>query len=662
MTIDTTPSPEPGTPVAQKLPVQTHLDAIKLAESMFGDGIKVISATYTGDPLSAGIFTDGDKLANGAVPSDQGVILSTGHARNYTNGTGDANQTASLTAQTKGVVGDPAITAIAGAATFDGAFLDAQFVPTGDTLTMRLVFASEEYLEWVNAGFNDAVGIWVNGEKIELALGDGDISIDNINDKSNANLFIDNAKGVLNTEMDGLTVVLTLKAPVIPGAVNSIRIGIADAGDRLYDSALLIVADSVQTALIAKDDIVAVATKGEADVDLLANDITTGRKDVAITHLNDVEAKVGQTITLPSGDSLRLNADGTVTVFASAVGGSVTFTYTITDDKGTADTAFVTVMPSPVDGTSGNDQMHVGFRDAEGNTIDGTDGLSDVILGNGGDDKVTAGDGDDDIFGGDGNDFVRAGNGADLIVGGAGNDVLDGEAGADTMEGGTGDDVYWVDDAGDVISEAGGGGYDKVMSHLSHSLDALFEELWLVEGSAATTGWGNAADNKIVGNKNANDLRGLDGADTLFGEGGDDVVSGGAGNDNLYAGAGRDLLDGGDGQDKLYGGTGGDTLSGGAGADSLIAGSEGDVLVGGTGNDLLVGGAGSDLFVFAAGSGKDAVKSFTLGLDHIDISAFASATLSISGTTALLRLDADTTVTFSGIADASGWTLDSLLA
>jgi len=650
-----------GAPVAQKLPIDTNLDARKLAEAMFGDGIKVISAKYFGDLLSAGIYKSGDKLAYGAVPSDEGVILSTGYAAYFTNSSGATNQTANLTAQTKGVIGDPDISAIAGTATYDGAFLDSQFVPTGDTLTMRLVFASEEYIEWVNSGYNDAVGIWVNGKKIELALGDGDISIDNINDKTNSNLFIDNAKGALNTEMDGLTVVLTLKAPVVPGEVNSIRIGIADAGDRLYDSALLIVADSLQTALIAKDDGLAVTTKGEAVVDLVANDVTTGRNDVRITHLNDVEAKVGQTITLPSGDSLRLNADGTVTVFASAVGTAVTFTYTIADDRGTADTAFVTVMPSPVDGTSGNDQMHVGFRDVDGNTVDGIDGLSEVIFGYGGDDKVTAGEGDDDIFGGDGNDFVRAGSGLDRIVGGAGNDVLDGEAGADTMEGGGGDDVYWIDDAGDVISEAGGDGLDKVMSKLSHTLSDPFEELWLVEGSAAIAGAGNASGNKIVGNANANVLQGLDGGDTLFGEGGNDLIVGGTGNDNLYAGAGRDTLDGGDGMDKLFGGSGGDSLVGGLGADSLTAGLDGDWLIGGQGNDLLSGGAGADIFVFAPGSGRDTVKSFTLGVDHVDLGSFVGAVLTVTGTTAVLRLGAETSVTFSGISNAADWSLENLL-
>ena len=65
------------------------------------------------------------------------------------------------------------------------------------------------------------MGLWVNGQKAHLTVGDGDISINNINPKSNGNLYVDNAKDQFNTKMDGFTVTLTLKAPVKAGSIKA---------------------------------------------------------------------------------------------------------------------------------------------------------------------------------------------------------------------------------------------------------------------------------------------------------------------------------------------------------------------------------------------------------------------------------------------------------
>ena len=47
--------------------------------------------------------------------------------------------------------------------------------------------------------------------------------------------------------------------------------------------------------------------------------------------------------------------------------------------------------------------------------------------------------------------------GNDTLNGGTGNDALNGGAGADTMAGGAGNDTYYVDNAGDVVTEHVGG-------------------------------------------------------------------------------------------------------------------------------------------------------------------------------------------------------------
>ncbi len=340
---------------ATKLPVETGVDATRLAETMFGPGIQVVGATYTGDPASAGIYTDGDTIAPDATPSDTGVILSTGNAGDFTNDAGEANQIASRTTDTTGVDGDADLNGIAGAPTYDVAIFQADFIPDGSTLTMQITFSSEEYLEYVGSGFNDAVGIWVNGEKAQLTVGDGDISIDNINPTSNGNLYVDNAQDQFNTEMDGFTVTLTLKATVIPGEVNHIKIGIADAGDAEYDSNLLIAADSIQTAVVAGDDSFIVGQNNQATIDLLGNDTNTGAGTLTITKINGMPVTAGTHIVLSSGLEIVVNADGTITAVAEWNDplGETSFSYEVTNGEGITDVGFVTgeVVPCFVAGT-----------------------------------------------------------------------------------------------------------------------------------------------------------------------------------------------------------------------------------------------------------------------------------------------------------------------
>jgi Ca2+-binding RTX toxin-like protein len=179
------------------------------------------------------------------------------------------------------------------------------------------------------------------------------------------------------------------------------------------------------------------------------------------------------------------------------------------------------------------------------------------------------------------------------------------------MIGGTGNDTYFVDNAGDVVTENAGEGTDTIWANADYTLAAGSEvEVMNVNGSAGRTLAGNGFANTLVGNN------------------------------------------------------GNDTLIGGAGSDTLRGGSGNDTLNGGTGNDTMSGGTGNDVFQFFAGFGADTITDFgtTPGAtqDLLDVSglgikatAFGTPTITISGGgNALITIGGDS-IRLSGVAAAT---------
>ncbi len=678
-------------PTATELTINTSATALDMANAIFGPGVTVVSATYTGDPLSSGVYSGASTTIAGVSATDTGVILSTGRVTDFTNssGTTNTNTAANTSTNTAGVDGDAQLNAVAGMATFDAAILNASFIPDGDTLTMQFVFSSEEYPEYVSGGVNDSFGVWVNGAFVPVSITvAGNVAIDEVNGTKNENLYRSNTTDQFNTEMDGFTYVLSFKAPVTAGQVNTIKIGIADGGDAIYDSNLLIMADSIQTVTLAMDDRLNVTANGSRTFDILSND-NTAAGALTITQINGTNVVAGQTVTLTSGQQVRLNADGTITVFANGVIGAENFSYTITNgtatDVGyvTINTVTTTTKDGIITGTTGADLIQAGYLgDPDGDLVDsndalgvlGTTGNSDLIYAGLGNDTVVSGDGNDIIYGGDGADSLTGGAGNDTVYGDLGNDVLFGNAGNDSLLGEEGNDTIYAGDNADIVfgglgndslfGEAGndtvdgGAGADYISGGAGNDLltggdDADIFSLWDGFGVDTITGGEGGTDNDVIDASvmttdtivnftgaeagtltSAGNSAGFSqieqinlgaGNDSVLGGLGNDIVYAGSGNDTVFGGAGNDFMDLGQGNDS-FGTFGADS----AGDDTVLGGAGNDFIIGGGNNDILYGDAGNDTLSGGVGMdtlyGGDDADTFNITEDHAGDTIFGGST------------------------------------
>ncbi len=305
--------------------------------------------------------------------------------------------------------------------------------------------------------------------------------------------------------------------------------------------------------------------------------------------------------------------------------------------------------PGPVDGLNIGEGMNPGYTDAQGDQIDGTDGIDDEIYGNDGDDVIDSGLGDDFVDGGSGDDiFIIAeeGNGIDNdeIVGGE-----TGETDGDTLT------TAPISDDLTVTLTA------PETGTITDGTDTTtFEEIEKIAlGGGDDTVTGSDGDDNVDGGAGDDDIDGGKGDDTIDGGDGDDDITGGEGADDITGGDGNDTVDGGDGDDTIDTSGGGaiplpdrgfpgydtnndgdlldptdvppipadgtlpgtspdddkDTVFGGAGNDTIITGDDDDIIDGGDGDDTIDGGLDDD--TIKGGAGKDFIVGGE-GADDID--------------------------------------------
>jgi Ca2+-binding RTX toxin-like protein len=309
--------------------------------------------------------------------------------------------------------------------------------------------------------------------------------------------------------------------------------------------------------------------------------------------------------------------------------------------------------------------------------------------------SITGNDGANTLIGGAGVDTLTGGDGADTLIGG--NSLTSGDGVNDTLIGGAGNDKYYVTEAGDIAREETGTVVtSEQTTTISPALDTVFATLasgatytindsrienLTLQGTAISSGLGNASANILTGNTAVNTLNGGAGNDKIDGGLGADVMIGGAGDDLFIVDNTADKVS------ELSGTVGGtdtvqasvtytindsdvenltltgassinaigngsaNTLTGNSGVNTLSGSGGDDTLDGGAGKDTLTGGNDNDKFVLGAVASSadtitdfetatiDPITSVVTTTDVIDLSNAMTATAELTIGTEIAHAD-----------------------
>ncbi|KAI6780273.1 uncharacterized protein J7T54_003052 [Emericellopsis cladophorae] len=207
------------------LQIANVINPIDLANGLFGPGIDVVSASFVGGSVGAGLFTNGPSEVLNA-----GLVLSSGDATSpATKGASTEVASVQLNQPGNAICND-----LAGLTTFDATVLTINVLldPALAGFSAYFQFASEEYPEYVGSGFNDVLYILIDGEQIAIDTTGAPITI-NGPFFSGPNVLLPSDSG---NDFRGSTPVLQANFPTTLRE-HTIEIGVCDGGDGAFDSA-----------------------------------------------------------------------------------------------------------------------------------------------------------------------------------------------------------------------------------------------------------------------------------------------------------------------------------------------------------------------------------------------------------------------------------------
>lgn len=194
--------------------------------------------------LQAGTYTNSSGVYG--LPSQGGIVLSSGFVSDYEDGPNTSNSNSGNIGTFATPEQDALLSTISGQQNHrDPIELNITFDVNDsvDTISFIAAFGSEEYPDFVDSSFTDAFGMFLNDELVSGVLPAGSSPGDPL---LPVNIDHPDFAPITGTELNGMLApngvpLLRFDIPVEPGSVgNSFSIIIADAGDTSYDSTVFL--------------------------------------------------------------------------------------------------------------------------------------------------------------------------------------------------------------------------------------------------------------------------------------------------------------------------------------------------------------------------------------------------------------------------------------
>ncbi len=245
---------------AQLITIPGSAPSSLVQDVLLGPGVTVSNITFNGTPGAISRFT-----ATGTnLGISSGIVMTTGTT--FDNGAGPQGPNNQGNAGVDNNFGGSGILSgiIGGEQTYNAATLEFDFVPYSDSVRFKYVFGSEEYPEYAppnTSSYNDVFGFFISGpgisgfQNIARLPSGGIVSINNVNQITNASFFKENGDGSMSPnnsdpmyiQYDGFTEVLTASSKVQCGQTYHLILAIADVGDGVFDSGIFLEANSLSS-------------------------------------------------------------------------------------------------------------------------------------------------------------------------------------------------------------------------------------------------------------------------------------------------------------------------------------------------------------------------------------------------------------------------------